>query len=231
MATVLVTGTRRGIGLTFVKHLAQRGDTVYAGVRDPAAALELQQLAQQYPQQVKVVKLDVTSADDIASLKNLLGDQALDLLINNAGIYGPKPDPFGQTDEDAWLDTFRVNCIAPRRITEALIDNLARATNPKLVFISSKMGSMGDNRSGGAYIYRSSKAALNAIAKSMSHDLVNRGVITLILHPGWVLTDMGGPNAEISTDYSVTQMLSHIDRATTADNGRFIDIDGSTIPW
>jgi len=231
MATALVTGARRGIGLTFVEHLARRGDTVHAAVRDPEAATALQDTAARYPGLVHIHRLDVLDPTDLAQLRLRLNNAPLDLLINNAGVYGPTPDRFGDTDEAGWLETFRVNSIAPRRITEALVDNLARGHNPRLVFISSKMGSMSDNSSGGCYIYRASKAALNAVAKSLSLDLRDRGILTLILHPGWVLTDMGGPNAEITTDQSVEAMLGHIDEATPTDNGRFIEIDGTTIPW
>jgi len=124
-----------------------------------------------------------------------------------------------------------VNVIAPRQVVEALLPQLRRAASPCIALLSSKMGSMGDNGSGGAYIYRSSKAALNAVGVSLARDLRSEGILTLILHPGWVLTDMGGPNAEISVTESVSSMLKTLNAASSGDNGRFIDVDGSTIPW
>ncbi|AHE98674.1 SDR family oxidoreductase [Thioalkalivibrio paradoxus] len=231
MKTVVVTGCSRGIGLEFVRQLLARGDRVFAGVRKPETASELTALAAAEPEQLTVLPLDVTQAAHRANLAATLGDRGIDLLIANAGVYGPVPDRLGQTDEDGWLETFRVNAIAPRQLVETLLPQLRAGNRPCIALLSSKMGSMGDNGSGGAYIYRSSKAALNAVGVSLARDLADQGILTLVLHPGWVLTDMGGPNAEITVSESVAQMLATLDRASSADNGRFIDIDGSTIPW
>ena len=231
MKTVVITGCSRGIGLEFVRQLLARGDRVFAGARRPEACPDLMQLAQAHGDQLTVLPLDVTSLAHRMNLASTVGDRPVDLLINNAGVYGPVPDRLGDTDEQAWLETFRVNAIAPRQVVEALLPQLRRAANPCIALLSSKMGSMADNGSGGAYIYRSSKAALNAVGVSLARDLVNERILTLILHPGWVLTDMGGPNAEITVAESVTAMLKTLDAASPGDNGRFIDIDGSTIPW
>lgn len=231
MKTVVITGCGRGLGLEFVRHLLARGDRVYAGARRPESSGELMELAQARPDLLTVLPLDVTNASHRANLAATLNGKSVDLLINNAGVYGPTPDTLGRTDEDAWLETFRVNTVAPRQIVETLLPNLRTGTRPCIALLSSKMGSIADNGSGGVYIYRSSKAALNAVGVSMARDLADQGILTLILHPGWVLTDMGGPNAEITVTESVTSMLKTLDHASEADNGRFIDIDGSTIPW
>lgn len=231
MKTVVVTGCSRGIGLEFVRQLLARGDRVYAGARRPESCPDLMQLVQAHADRLTVLPLDVTSLAHRVNLAATVGDRAVDLLINNAGVYGPVPDHLGDTDENAWLETFRVNAIAPRQVVEALLPQLRKAGKPCIALLSSKMGSMADNASGGSYIYRSSKAALNAVGVSLARDLREAGILTLILHPGWVLTDMGGPNAEITVSESVTSMLKTLDAASTADNGRFIDIDGSTIPW
>ncbi len=231
MKTVVITGCSRGIGLEFVRQLLARGDRVFAGARRPEACPDLMQLAQAHGDRLTVLPLDVTSLAHRMNLASTVGDRPVDLLINNAGVYGPVPDRLGDTDENAWLETFRVNVIAPRQVVEALLPQLRRAASPCIALLSSKMGSMGDNGSGGAYIYRSSKAALNAVGVSLARDLRSEGILTLILHPGWVLTDMGGPNAEITVTESVSSMLKTLDGASSGDNGRFIDVDGSTIPW
>ena len=231
MKNVVVTGCSRGIGLEFVRQLVARGDRVLAGARNPEACPDLMQLAQTHREQLTVVPLDVTRRGHRENLAATIGDRAVDLLINNAGVYGPVPDRIGDADEAGWLETFRVNVIAPRQIVESLLPQLRKARQPCIALLSSKMGSMADNGSGGSYIYRSSKAALNAVGVSLARDLGSEGILTLILHPGWVLTDMGGPNAEITTTESVTAMLKTLDAASPDDNGRFIDVDGSTIPW
>jgi len=231
MKTVVITGCSRGIGLEFVRQLLARGDRVFAGARRPEACPDLVELAQAHADRLTVLPLDVTSLAHRVNLAATIGDRPVDLLINNAGVYGPVPDRLGDTDEKAWLETFRVNVIAPRQVVEALLPQLRRAPRPCIALLSSKMGSMADNGSGGAYIYRSSKAALNAVGVSLARDLGSEGILTLVLHPGWVLTDMGGPNAEITVAQSVTAMLKTLDAASPDDNGRFIDVDGSTIPW
>jgi NAD(P)-dependent dehydrogenase (short-subunit alcohol dehydrogenase family) len=232
MANVVVTGANRGIGLEFVRQLLRRGDRVWAGVRYPETSRELMAWARQHgPETLSVLPLDVTNEAHQANLFATLSSSAVDLFINNAGVYGPKPDRLGVTDTAAWIETLRINTIAPRQLVEGLLPALRRSERPRIALLTSKMGSMEDNGSGGAYIYRSSKAALNAVGKSLAEDLGSDGIVTLMLHPGWVRTDMGGPHAEIDVSESVTALLRIIDGAGAADNGRFIDVDGSTIPW
>lgn len=228
---VLVTGANRGIGLEFSRQYAESGWRVYASCREPERATELGRLAAAGGGRISIHPLDVTNTAHVAALPAVLGDQPLDMLISNAGIYGQEDADFGNTDVRAWLHAFHVNTIAPLKIMEALAGHVARGRRRVVACLSSKMGSMADNRSGGSYVYRSSKAALNAVVASAAVDLRSRGVTVVALHPGWVKTDMGGPNAELTVAASVSAMRALLDGLTVADSGRFIDVDGSTIPW
>ena len=228
--TVVITGANRGIGLMFAQQYAEAGARVLAACRHPEQARELSRLAAKTRGRVSVHPLDVTNPAQIQALAGILTDTPVDILINNAGSYGPA-SAFGDTDVEGWLETFRINTVAPLKIMEALVEPVASSRRRLMVNISSKMGSMADNGSGGSYIYRSTKAALNAITVSAARDLKARGVTVVALHPGWVQTDMGGPDAEITTEQSVTAMRQTISHLTLADSGRFIDTDGSDIPW
>ncbi|EHQ52253.1 short-chain dehydrogenase/reductase SDR [Ectothiorhodospira sp. PHS-1] len=228
--TVVITGANRGIGLMFAQQYAEAGARVLAACRHPEQARELSRLAAKTRGRVSVHPLDVTNPAQIQALAGILTDTPVDILINNAGSYGPA-SAFGDTDVEGWLETFQINTVAPLKIMEALVEPVASGRRRLMVNISSKMGSMADNGSGGSYIYRSTKAALNAITVSAARDLKARGVTVVALHPGWVQTDMGGPNAEITTEQSVTAMRQTISHLTLADSGRFIDTDGSDIPW
>ena len=155
----------------------------------------------------------------------------IDLFINNAGVYGPRDSVFGNVDEDNWLSVLRINSIAPLLLTQLIIEYLRKGEVKKLIYVTSKMGSIDDNKGGGAYVYRSSKAALNAIVKSVAVDLSSEGFTTAVLHPGWVQTDMGGPNALINVQTSVSGMVSVIEKLSSEDSGSFLNYDGSVIPW
>jgi len=228
---VLITGANRGIGLELARQYASAGWRVHACCRQPERAVELNRVAAASAGRLSVHPLDVTSPVQIAALPAALGDEPLDLLINNAGIYGQDDASFGNTDVRAWLQAFHVNAIAPLKVMEALVEPVARSGRRVMACVSSKMGSMADNRSGGSYVYRSSKAALNAVVTSAAVDLRHRGVTVVALNPGWVKTDMGGPNAEITVAESVAALRTILDRLRPADSGRFIDVDGTTIPW
>lgn len=232
MANVVVTGANRGIGLEFVRQLLRRGDRVWACTRHPETSRELMAWSRQHgSDRLTVLPLEVTNPAHQANLFATVGSAAVDLFVSNAGVYGPRLDRVGSTDASAWEETLRINVIAPKQLVEGLVPALRRSQQPVVALLTSKMGSLDDNHSGGAYIYRSSKAALNAVGKSLAHDLAGEGIKILMLHPGWVRTDMGGPNAEMDVSESVTAMLGIINAAVPADNGRFIDVDGSTIPW
>lgn len=174
MPTVLITGASRGIGREFARQYEAGGWRVIATCRDPS----------KYDLEGEVYRLDVTDPDSVAALHRELKGEAIDLLINNAGIYGPRGLEFGSLDYDSWEEVLRTNVLGPMRVAEAIIDQVAASEKKKMVFISSKVGSITDNSSGGSYIYRSSKTALNMAVKSLSLDLSGKGVITLLLHPG-----------------------------------------------
>ena len=231
METILVTGASRGIGLEFCRHYAKSGCQVFACCRTPGSAHALVRLARQYPD-IRMITLNVSDQDAVSQLAADLSDTAIDILINNAGVYGDdRSSGFGQLDYQCWQDVLAVNTLAPVRITEALLPNLIAGNKKLIVAITSKMGSIADNSSGGAIFYRTSKAALNAAMKSLSLDLAHRGLGVLILHPGWVRTDMGGPHALISTQQSVQGMSHLMNNFTMRDSGKFLDYSGNTIPW
>ena len=230
MATALITGCNRGIGLEFVKQMLARGDRVLGACRNPQAALELNALSNS-SDELKLFELDVSSQQSMEELPGALQEQPIDIFINNAGVYGPRDSVFGNVGTGDWIDVLQINSMAPVILTQLLIDNLRQGDGKKLVYITSKMGSIDDNKGGGSYVYRSSKAALNAVVKSIAVDLGNVGFSAAVLHPGWVLTDMGGPNALIDTSTSVSGMLKVIDNMDAENNGSFFNYDGSIIPW
>jgi len=228
--SILITGSNRGIGLELAREYAEEGWRVFACCRSPDSADQLNALLESY-EQLSIHQLDIADNQQIKSLAKELKGQALDILFNNAGIYGPNTASFGNIDETDWLECLRINTIAPMKVTEALIDNVLLGERKLIAAMSSKMGSMADNGSGGSYIYRSSKAALNAVMKSLSIDLTEKGIKVAILHPGWVKTDMGGPNAEITVKQCVENLRNNLNNMTLQNSGCFFEIDGSIIPW
>lgn len=229
--TTLITGANRGIGLELVRQYGEDGWNVFACCRDPENAKELSQITARSGGKVSVHPLDVTDAKQIQAMVAAVGDTPIDILINVAGIYLQKGVPFGDTDESAWLETFRVNTIAPLKMMEAFVDAVAASERKVFANLTSRMGSIGDNTSGGSYVYRSSKAALNAVAKNAAIDLNDRGITVVVLHPGWVQTDMGGPSALITVKQSVTGIRTVLQQISLADSGKFFNFDGSIIPW
>lgn len=229
MANVLITGTNRGIGLEFVEQFLARGDSVFATCRNPSKADALQSLAAQNSN-LKVLELDVSQAASMMAFPEQLQGAAIDIFVNNAGVYGSR-DGFGKLDAQVWADVFQVNSTAPVILTQVLADNLSRGGLKKLVYLTSKMGSIADNKGGGSYIYRSSKAALNAAIKSLAVDLSGEGFSFGLLHPGWVRTDMGGPNGLIDTRTSVTGLMDVIDNLNLENSGSFFNYDAAIIPW
>lgn len=230
--TVLITGANRGIGLEFVKQYHSAGYQVIATTRNPLAQDELKIFGQANPD-VKVISLDISDDKQLAGLASMLKDQPIDILISNAGYYGPKDETsqFGQVDHQEWTKTFNINTIAPLKLIEAIHPNLIAGKEKKVAFLSSKMGSVADNGSGGSYIYRSSKAALNAVIKSLSVDLAKDKINVVSLHPGWVQTEMGGVNALIDTQTSVKGMIKIVTKLNPKNSGEFIAYDGKKVPW
>ena len=230
MPTLLITGANRGIGLEFVRQYAAEEWRVLACCRAPEAAGKLHTLAASSHGRIFVHALDVADFSAIDALAWHLRETPIDLLINNAGIY-PERGSFGQIDYGAWDMAFRINSMAPLKMTEAFVGHLERGKGKTIVAISSKMGSIADNTSGGSYPYRTSKAAMDMGVKSLALDLAPRGIRAVVLHPGWVLTEMGGPNALITVEQSVTGMRKTLTQLTKTDSGRFLAYDGKEIPW
>jgi NAD(P)-dependent dehydrogenase (short-subunit alcohol dehydrogenase family) len=222
---VFITGANRGIGLEFTKQYAAAGWRVIACYRTPQTAVELLMLSTKHSN-IRAIALDVANFAQIDAVANELADEDIDVLINNAGIY-----PSGNATELAWANAFKTNAMAPFKVAQAFTQHLANSQLKKLATLSSKMGSMDDNTSGGSYIYRSSKAAVNMVMKSLSVDLSAHGISVVTLHPGWVQTDMGGPNGLINTQTSVAGMRQVIDHLSLENTGQFIAFDGQPIKW
>ena len=226
--TVLITGANRGLGLKFTELYAKKKFNVFATCRTPNNADGLLELADKN-NQISVLPLDVGIYEEVENLAETIKASPIDILINNAGIW--RSSTLGSINRQAWLESFTINSIAPYEVTQALLPNIKKGSLKKVVSITSKMGSIDDNTSGSSYIYRSSKSALNMVMRSLQHDLSSYGIATLTLHPGWVQTDMGGMNALINDEQSVSGMINVIDKLNIENTGRFIDYDGKPISW
>jgi len=226
MPTVMITGANRGLGMEFARQYAQDGWSVIATCRKPEDATELNAI-----DGVTVYPLNVTDSMAVRALADQLKGAAIDVLINNAGVYGPKNSALNEIDFDVWEQVLRTNALAPLCVAQCFAAHVAASDRKCIATLSSKMGSMTDNTSGGSYIYRSSKAAVNAVMKSLANDLGPQGVISVLLHPGWVRTDMGGPSGLIDAEQSVAGMRRVIDAADMNASGHFYAYDGAEIPW
>jgi NAD(P)-dependent dehydrogenase (short-subunit alcohol dehydrogenase family) len=226
MSTVLITGASRGLGLEFAAQYAADGYLVHAACRDPDEATALRAVGRG----VRVHRMDVTSPAEVTELARLLQGEPIDLLINNAGVFGPRDYGLGHIDFAAWERVLRINTLAPLRVAETFVDHVARGDLKRMAFITSRLGSIAEN-AGGGYIYKSSKAALNAAVRSLAGDLGSRRIVAVVIHPGWVQTDMGGANATLRPAESVASMRRVLARLTPDDNGRFFNYDGGALPW
>lgn len=229
MSMYLITGANRGIGLELTRQVLEQGHQVLATCREPDSADELKALAGLGD--LQIARCDIAKAEDVADLVDSLRGKAVDVLINNAGIYGPRDAVLGNLRKEPWVEVMEVDLIAPMMLTQALLPNIQAGNDKRIAFLSSKMGSIADNSSGGSYMYRTGKAALNQAIKSLAMDLVEQKIIALSLHPGWVRTAMGGPNGLIDTATSAKGLLNVITTATQNDSGEFIAYDGQRIPW
>lgn len=232
MESVLITGSNRGLGLAWAKHFAEAGWRVYASCRHPDQADDLLRLETAH-HNLTVHRLDVTHDEEIAALSEELADISLDILLNNAGVYFEKYEEQSlQTIDYAhWCETFNVNTLGPMRITAVFTEQLARSKRHLVIAITSHMGSIAEIGSSGDYAYRSSKAALNAAMKGLSLELAPRNIRVLMLHPGWVQTRMGGPDALLSPEESVSAMREVVDNFQPRDSGTFFRYNGTIIPW
>lgn len=231
MPTLLITGANRGIGLELCKQYLAEGWTIHATCRQPENSYELNQLCQASNGSMTVHPLDVTNYEQMKNLKQVLKSTPIDILLNNAGVYAKDASQFGESDEASWDEAVRVNLLAPLKMMESFVDHVGDSKQRLIVNMSSKMGSMADNGSGGAYAYRATKAALNAVTVSAAQDLKHRDITVIVMHPGWVRTDMGGPNGEISAPECAEQLRAIFSKLTLKDSGKFLDIDGTEIPW
>ena len=230
---VLVTGANRGLGLEFVRQYAERGARVFAGCRNPDGAGFLSTLVAHWPASIEVVELDVTRRESIDAAVNRIaldGDGSLDLLINNAGT-SPRGEEFSNLDAASMSAVLEVNAIAPLIVAQRCRRLLVHGDRPRIVNISSSMGSLAQKESGRHYSYAASKAALNMLTRAAAHDLEPEGIIVVARHPGWVRTDLGGPHAESTPDESVNDMRAVIDGLQASHSSRFLTRDGSDHPW
>jgi len=224
--TVVVTGANRGIGLALATQLAEAGAKVIGTARRPPEAKELAETG------ARVLELDVTDAASVAAFDEALGETAVDLLINNAGVLLERGPILDEPDFEAVQRCFEVNAVGPMRVTHALIDNLLASDGPRVVNVSSRLGSIEDNASGGFLGYRESKAAVNMFTRSLAVEYAERGLVAICVHPGWVRTDMGGPSAPVEPEESARGMLSIVAEARAETSGRFFQVtDGSELRW
>lgn len=224
MATWLITGANRGIGLEMVRQLAARGERVLATARDPGAASELRSLA------AHVYPLDVANPLSAADLGGALAGSEIDILVNNAGVSSTSKS-IAELDAKEMAGVFAVNAIGPIITTKALLGPLRAGGRKLIVSITSQLGSIANNTGGSTYAYRASKAALNQMNRSLANELASEGFTCVAVHPGWVKTDMGGSAAPLTPEQSVRSMLGVFARLTSRDSGAFLNYDGQPLPW
>lgn len=225
MPTYIITGGNRGLGLEFARQLSKReGVTLIATARDVAKATDLARLVHE------VIPLDLQDEESIRELGKRLGDRPIDVLINNAGVSSDQKTVASLTQAEL-RRVFDVNAFGPMLVTRHLLAGL-RAGSRKTVFnITSVLGSIAGNSGGSSYAYRASKAALNMLTVSLANELRGEGFTCVVVHPGWVQTDMGGPSAPLTVEQSVTAMLKLLDSLKPADTGRYFNHDGASIAW
>ena len=222
--TVLITGANRGLGLEFARQYKEAGWQVIGTARKPADAEELKAL------DVQVVQLDVADQNSVDRMAAELAGESIDLLINNAGIF-PRVGKLEEIDFDDYERTLSVNTLGPVRVTRALLPNLRQGKLKQIAGLSSNLGSIEENERGNFYGYRESKAALNMFTKTLAAELGPEGFTCVVLTPGWVQTDMGGPNAPLEPAQSIAGMKAVLDKLTPEDNGTFWSYDGTQMPW
>jgi len=222
---VVVTGANRGIGLELVRQLIARGDQVEATCRRPDDARELQATG------ARLHAVDVADGASVVAFAAALGDTPLDLVINNAGVFGDMPQRLANFNFEAATRTFEVNALGALRVSQALLPHLRRGTGKKLAYISSVLGSISNTNAPDHLAYRVSKAALNMIARSIAFELRADQILSIVVNPGWVRTAMGGPNAPTSPAEAAAAILAQIDGATFTETGEFFDTRGSRCAW
>ena len=230
---VLITGASRGIGLEFTRQYLEAGRRVFSLARAPMRSAGLNVLAERYPNALNRVECDVgdDAAVSRAGKRVEEATDALDLVLNNAGTFGRGDDRLEDLDFKELWRVFEVNAFGPIRVAREFLPLLRRGKLSKLVHITSLMGSVDDNRSGGRWSYRMSKAALNMESRNLSLELARDRIVSVVIHPGWVRTDMGGPTAPLSVEDSVGAMIKTLDGLTQGESGGFLDRHGKPAPW
>jgi len=225
----LITGAGRGIGYELTMFALEGGHNVVALVRDPNNARALTAAKKEHGDLLNILKADVCVAEDLAAAKLVVGEMPIDILINNAGILTDNADDFKKLTHEELTQVFAINTFAPVHVAQTFLGNLLAASNPKLVNMTSLMGSITDNTSGGHYAYRMSKTALNMFAKSFSVDYPQ--ITTLIMHPGWVRTEMGGPQAPLLPREAARSLYKFILESNKEVSGQFYNYKGDALPW
>lgn len=236
MQSILITGANRGLGLELTRQYLNDGDVkIFAACRNPERAQQLGELANLYAGLIRVVQMDVNDESSIDAAVNTIAAEvsALDLLINNAGMF-PKGDHqsrnLGELSAHDVGEVVTTNAVGPLIVTQSFRQLLLNGDNPRVVMISSGMGSV-TRATGGSYAYRMSKAAMNMAARVLALDSAMEGIITITTHPGWVQTDMGGPSATLTPTQSASGLRKLINHLTSADNAKFFLYDGTELEW
>ena len=227
-----ITGANRGIGLEFVRQLVARGDHIFATCRQPDQATALIELQEQYADLITIVPLDVSDPRSIEQSFGMVRTytDTLDLLVNNAAT-AQDDGKLGSLDLKTMQTILTINSIAPMLVIQQYLDLIKAGNNPKIINLSSGAGSLTRRNTLSAYSYSASKTALNMYTRNLVHALKDSGIIVVAISPGWVKTDMGGPNAQISVEVSIANMVTVIDSLTLADSGGFLSYTGETLPW
>lgn len=228
MAVVLITGANRGIGLALVKAYAGRRDKVFACIRATSDRDELDAFARAQPKWVDIIEMDVSDPAQIGRVRRKLEAEPIDVLINNAGIGGPERQSAADMDFDGLEETLRVNTLAPLRVALAFLPNV-KAARGRIITVSSQMGATG--ASSDHLAYRVSKQAVNRLMRGLATELKPLGIPVLIVHPGWVKTEMGGEGAQLSPEDSAANLLKLIDKLDIASTGRFLAWNGKELAW
>jgi NAD(P)-dependent dehydrogenase (short-subunit alcohol dehydrogenase family) len=230
---VLVTGASRGLGLEFARRWLEGGDHVFALARTVKNSSGLAELKEKHPDTLSLFDCDVADDASVQAAAGAVRAQwdSLDVLLNNAGVYGPRDDSIETVDLDEIRRVFEINALGPLRVSRAFLPLIRRGQQPRIVHVTSLMGSIDDNTSGGSYPYRMSKTGLNMASRNLAHDLQVDGVISAVIHPGWVRTDMGGAGAPLEIEDSVGAMIKTIESLVMEHSGGFFDRHGERIPW
>lgn len=230
---ILITGAGRGLGLEFARQWLERGHHVFALARRPEGSDGLAGLARAHDGRLHTAPCDVVDDRSVERARERAGStwEALEVILNNAGTYGPRDEALEEIDFDEIRRVYEVNTLGPMRVTRAFLPLLRRGREPRLVHLTSLMGSVADNGSGGSWAYRLSKTALNMASRNMAVQLKEEGIPSVVIHPGWVRTEMGGPAAPLSAEESVRAMIETIDDLSMEQSGAFLDREGQPVPW